>query len=141
MRLVAAALALVAAVSPATAQDQRIEPVLVELKLGRMAQRTVPAHRSGNDALIPLGPFFELAELRIQRDEGSITAIVQPGNRRLEVSATDRSLSLDGRKSALTPRDILVQDGEIFLSTRILGTALGLHWDISWEELEVVAVD
>ena len=141
MRVLAAALVVVAAVSPANAQAPRIEPVLVELKLGRFAQRTIPAHRSGEDALIPLSSFFELAELRVQRDSQSLTAVVQPGNRRFEVTAVDRTLSLEGRKSALTPREIMVQDGEIFLSTRVIGEALGLRWEISWADLEVIAVD
>jgi len=141
MKAMAAALALAAAVSPAAAQDPRSEPVLIELKIGRLAQRTVPAHRSGNDALIPVTAFFELAELRVQPGADGIIAIVQPGNRRLEIRSVDRSMSLDGRKTALSPRDILVQDGEIFLSTRVLGDALQLRWQISWEDLEVIAVD
>ena len=141
MRLLAAALAMVAVVTPLAAQEPRVEPVLVELKLGRLAQRTVPAHRSGNDALIPLTPFFELAELRVQRTPDRIIAIVQPGNRRLEVRTAAQFLTLDGRKTALSPRELLLQDEEVFLSARILGSALKLTWDISWDDLEVVAVN
>ncbi|HKP28791.1 MAG TPA: stalk domain-containing protein [Gemmatimonadales bacterium] len=141
MRLLAAILVTVAAVSPVRAQDQRIEPVLIELKLGRLAQRTVPAHRVGNDALIPLGAFFELAELRVQHQPNRIVAIVQPGNRRLEVRTTERYLTLDGRKTALSPRELLLQDDEVFLSARVLGDALGLTFDIAWDDLEVIAIN
>jgi hypothetical protein len=132
---------MVAAAMPAMAQDPRVEPVIVELKLGRIAERTLPAYRAGNDALIPLGPFFELAELRVQRTDRGIAAIVQPGNRRLEIRTRERVLNLDGRNTALSPTDILLQDGEVYLSTRVLGEALDLTWDISWEDLEVIAVD
>ena len=141
MSLAAAAFAMVAAAAPAVAQDPRIEPVLIELKLGRIAERTVPAHRVGNDALIPLTTFFELAELRVQRDVNRVIAIVQPGNRRLELRIAERSLILDGRKTALSPRDLLLQDSEVYLSARVIGDALGLTWVISWDELEVVAVN
>ena len=141
MRVLAAAMLVVAAAAPASAQDARIEPVLVQLKLGRLVERTVTAHRSGSDALIPLGPFFELAELKVQQDPSRVVAIVQPGNRRFEVRVAERVLSLDGRNTALTPRELLVQDGETYLSTRTLGTALELQWEISWEDLEVVAIN
>lgn len=141
MRVAAATFLMVAAVSSASAQEPRIEPVLVELKLGRLAERTVPAHRAGNVALIPLTTFFELAELRVQREPGRVIAIVQPGNRRLEVRTAERFLTLEGRKTALAPGDLLVQDGEVYLSTTVIGDALGLDWAISWDELEVVAVN
>ena len=141
MRLLAAALATVAAATPAGAQDPRIEPVLIELKLGRLVERTVPAHRSGSDALIPLTAFFELAELRVQREPDRFIAIVQPGNRRLEVRTAERFLSLDGRKTALSPRELLLQDGEVFLSTGVIGAVLGLTWHVAWDDLEVVAAN
>ena len=141
MRLLAAAFVTVAAVSPAVAQDPRIEPVLVELKLGRLVERTVPAHRSGDDALIPLTAFFELAELRVQRESDRMIAIVQPGNRRLEIRTAERYLTLNGRKTALSPRELLLQDSEVFLSARVLGEALGLTWAIAWDDLEVVATN
>ena len=138
----AATILLVAAVSPVRAQEQRIEPILIELKLGRLAERTVPAHRSGSRR-----PRFHLVRSSSWPSCGSsaararITAIVQPGNRRFEVHAVQRTLSIDGRTTALGPRDFLVQDNEIFLSTRVLGQALALHWDVSWPDLEVVVID
>lgn len=141
MRVLAATLALVAVAQPAAAQDPRIEPVLVELKLGRLAQRTVSAHRSGDDALIPLSPFFELAELRVQRNANGLIAIIQPGNRRLEVRSAARQLVLDGRTRALSPREVLFQGDEVYLSTRVLGDVLNLRWEISWQDLEVIAID
>ena len=41
-----------------------LEPVLVELAVGRYGSRTVPAYRTGGDALLPLLQLAEMAELR-----------------------------------------------------------------------------
>ena len=46
---------------------QQAEPVLIELQLGRLTSRTVEAFRSGDAALVPVGAFFDLAEIHSAR--------------------------------------------------------------------------
>ena len=42
------------------------EAAIVELRLGRLAARTVQAYRVGTDALVPLSQFLELAEIFLE---------------------------------------------------------------------------
>lgn len=141
-RLLGPLLLTVAAASPLAAQEPRIEPVLVELQLGRLVSRTVPAHRSGDVALIPLRQFFEMAELRTRAEgDDGLVAILQPGNRRLVVRPASRLLEVDGASRPLAANELVVQDGEIFLSTAVLGPILGLRFQTAWQDLEVSAVD
>ena len=50
------------AAGPVRAQ-QTDELVLIELQMGRLMSRTVEAVRHGNDILLPLGEFYDLAEI------------------------------------------------------------------------------
>lgn len=137
-----AAFILVMAAAPVQAQDPRIEPVLVELRLGQLAARTIPAHRVGDHALIPVAPLLELAELRaLAEPRGGITAILQPGNRRVVIDPARRRLTVAGRGRDLAPGELLVQDGQVFLSTAVFTEALGIRMQISWSDLEVIVAD
>lgn len=124
------------------AQAPAPERVLLELQIGRIAGRTVEAYRAGDNALLPLGTFFELAEIRTtRRPDGAVQAVVQPGNLLLIIDATAGTVRL-GKESLPVSRDELVAtETEVFLSTAILGRALGLEWDLSWADLQVAVVD
>lgn len=122
--------------APAVAA-QEIEPVLLEMRIGRYAERTIPAHRAGDVALLPLLQFFELAEIRARwTGDSTVVAIIQPGNRRLTVDPRRRRVSLDGADTPLGPAEFLTSDGDLFLSERIFGRVLGLRWRTSWPDLE-----
>ena len=62
--LLAALLASTAAHAQAAPDTTGLEPVLIELSVGRYGSRTVPAYRSSGDALLPILQLAELAELR-----------------------------------------------------------------------------
>ena len=135
-------LALSLARPPAAVQDTPLEPVLIELHLGRIAARTVPAYRMGAAALIPILQFFELAEIRTQPlgDDG-VVAILQPGNVRLAVRPRERSLQVDRIERSLTASEVVVRDGEIYLSTAVLANVMSVDWEVRWDELAVTLVD
>lgn len=123
-------------------QDPQIEPVLVDLRIGRYASRTVPAHRVADTALIPILPFLELAELgRKQGADGSVTTTLQPGNVVLTIDPRRNRLIVGGEPRPLGARDLLVQNGELFVSTAVIGRLSGLRWQTSWADLEVVLVN
>ena len=96
MRLVAgASLLLLTVAAPAAGQDPRIEPVLVELQMARLASRTIPAHRIDDQALIPVVALFELAEIRTEpRAEGEVFAILQPGNKKVRILPVRQRIEL-----------------------------------------------
>jgi len=123
-------------------QDTLPEPVLIELHLGRIAARTVPAYRMGAAALIPLLQFFDLAEIRAQPLEvDGVVAILQPGNVRFAVRPLKHRLDLGRDSRILAVDEVLVRDGEIYLGTAILAKVMNADWDVRWDELGVTLVD
>jgi hypothetical protein len=137
------ALAL-ALVLTGTAQGwaQAPEPVIVELGLGRIASRTTPAYRVGDAALVPFRAFLELAELRaIVRPGGVVETMVQPGNIPLVVDPGTHTLTLGKNRQVLGEQDMVTANDEVYLSTDVLGRALGLEWGVSWPDLQVVVLE
>lgn len=129
---------LLLAALPAVARAQAPEPVLLDLVIGRIASRTVPAWRiEGREgALIPLLTFYDLAEIRSRRaDNGDVTALFQPGNVEVVVSPSRFQLTVGGAVRPLTTRDFLVREGELFLATNLLTGLLDLRWQLSWPDL------
>jgi len=130
------------AAPPAAARDTVPEPYLVSLQLGRITSRTVPAFRYAEAALIPLNQLFDLSEIRVEPlAEGGLTAVLQPGNVRLSIRPRERELTIDGDKRKVFPQELVVRDGEVFLSTVILTRILGVQWDVNWRDLTVTIVE
>jgi hypothetical protein len=124
------------------AQDPAAEPVLIELQLGRIASRTVEAYRAGDKALIPLGAFFEMAEIRSAiRPDGTLEAIIQPGNVRFVVDPATRSIQVGNAKTELVAGELLQTQADVYLDALALGKAFDLEWEVSWPDLQVTAVD
>jgi hypothetical protein len=130
------------ATPPAEVPDTLLEPYLVSLQLGRITSRTVQAFRSGNAALVPLYQLFDLAEIRVEPlADGGLTALLQPGNVRLAVRPRERELALDGDRRKVFPQELVVRDGEVFLSTVVLTRILAVQWDVNWRDLTVTIVE
>jgi hypothetical protein len=127
---------------PLAGQAPAPEPVLLELELGRIAQRTVPAYRAGDQALIPLGAFCDLAEIRVnRRPDGVVEAILQPGNVPFVLDPASRTLRLGRERKPLGADQLVVTPGEVFLATGILADALNLEWAVSWPDLVAAVIE
>lgn len=143
----AAVLLVVALPAPGTARAQAGmpsggEPIIVELAVGRHTFRTIPAFRSGGDALLPIGIVAELAEIRyrlIPPDTAEI--VLQPGSRRILLNPGATEIRTGDTTLVLTPADRVVQDREQYLATRILGPLLHTTFVVNWEELTVSLLD
>jgi hypothetical protein len=121
---------------------QQAEPVLIELQLGRLTGRTVEAFRVGDAALIPVAAFFDLAEVHSsRRSDGSLEALVQPGNVRFVLDPASRKLTLGKERIELTADAIQSRPSDVYLDTRVLGRAFGLDWDVSWQDLQVTVLE
>ncbi len=119
-----------------------LDPVLIELMLGRIASRTVEAYRVGDEALVPLSAFFELAEIRtFRRPGGVVEAMVQPGNVPLVLDPASRTLRVGKEKLSLGPDEMATAGSEVFLGTAVLARVFALEWDISWPDLQVVVLE
>lgn len=143
--MIAAALALAGSFAPvplqAVARDT-VEPVIVELALGRLASRTVTTYRRGDEALIPLSQLLELAEVRIDRFGADVLeATLFPGAVRLTVRPRERTARIGSTTRALEPEDVVATDAEIYVRAGIVAEWLDLRWNVSWVDLAITAID
>src|SRR5688572_3316934 len=136
--------ALAGAPAPLAAQatDSLAEPVLLELRLGQAVARTVPGFRVGDDALLPLLQFFEMAEIRATSDvSGGVHATLQPGNVPLFVDSRAGLAQVASREIAVPPALVSARDGDVYLAASLLGELTGVRFEVSWSDLEAVVVD
>lgn len=126
----------------AAADTAGLEPVIVELSVGRYGSRTVSAYRSSGDALLPVLQLAELAELRASLLEGgALELTLDPARRPVTLEPARWEIrGLDGTLE-LTPADRVVKPGEQYLSTRVLSRLLRVTFAVSWDELSVAVLD
>jgi hypothetical protein len=125
-------LLLTALLAPASLRGQTasdsagLEPVIVELAIGRFGTRTVSAYRSSGDALLPVIDLAQLVELRtLLLADGAVELTLEPGRRQVTLDPSRWEINTgDGPALELTPADRVVQPGEQYLSTRICWTPI-----------------
>jgi hypothetical protein len=118
------------------------DATIVELAIGRYRSRTIPAFRSGEEALLPLSQVADQAEIATQAlPGGGIELILQPGNRRVAFDPASPEIRSGRTTIRLTADDRIIQSGEQYLSTRVLTALLGTRFVISWPDLSVALLD
>ena len=100
------------------------------------------AYRAGDKALVPLGTFFELAEIRSEREpDGTLDAMIQPGNVPLKVDPASHSVRVGSTRYSLGADELMQTETDVYLDTRMLGKAFDVEWDVSWPDLQVTVID
>lgn len=129
--------------SPESApRPHHMEPVLVDLQIGRLVNRTVTAYREGDEALVPLGAFLEMAEIQHEiSPAGVLTARLEPSGTPVHLAAGSDSLTVGDRVIPLLGWQVRFVDGELYLASAPLGDALGLSFDVSWPDLTVAVLN
>ncbi|MGI9042309.1 MAG: hypothetical protein ACR2HK_14615 [Gemmatimonadales bacterium] len=141
--IVAGLLAALAIGAPAPVYtDSLPEPGLVELRLARIASRTVHAFRIGDRALLPLTQFFELAGIDAALGEsGSMAGTLHPGEIPLAVDPHRGIARLGTRTIAIAANEWYREESELYLDAGRLGELLALRVLVDWTDLEVVIPD
>ncbi len=135
------ALALLALLQTPPASDTTPDAV-IELRLGRIAVRTVEAFRSGDDALIPLSQFFDMAAIRASVSRaGRLEGMMQPGNIPLVISIEGDVATLGRRQVTVTADRKRFVKGELYFPAAALGELLDSPIYTNWADLEVVMRD
>ena len=71
----------------------------------------------------------------------SAELVIEPGARRAPSDPATMEIRFGDTTLALTPADRVVQAGEHYLSTRILGALLHTSFAVSWSDLSVTLLD
>jgi hypothetical protein len=114
--------------APAARPDDLVD-VLLDLRMGRLGRRLVPALARGEEALLPVTDFLELAEVRFS-DEGSLVrAVRQPGN-----------IPLSWRPDA-ERQEVVFHEGRIYVASRRLERDFDVRVALDWNELAATVLD
>lgn len=136
-----------AAAAPAAPADtsptqQGAEPTLLEMRLGRLVTRTVQAFRKGDEALLPLSSFMQMAQLRAELSPtGRLQGSLEPGRLTFVVDAGRDAATIGRRTVPISTGLLLFHEGELYLAASRLGELLGIRFAVSWSDLEVVVAD
>ena len=138
-------LGLVLATAPravAAQTSDSLEASLLDVRLGRLTSRTLPALRIGDEALLPLAQFFELAEVKVSLDSaGRLAAMLEPDGITIVVEAGATHARANERFIAIPAGHVRFRDGDLYLAASVLAALLESGIDVNWSALEVTVVD
>ncbi len=131
-----------AAMTDTVAGVDSVEAVIVELRMGRLASRTVQAFRARTEALIPVTEVLQLGEVAYRLSpEGRLEAVINPGGRRLVIDAHRDTMVLGDRRVRIEPEFRLFRDGLLYVGAERLGDLFSTPILVDWTELTVSIVD
>jgi|GEM_PF-591154 len=120
------------------ASDTTAEPVVVDIRFAKVASATVQALRIGDEALLPLSAFFDLAEIKHAAVKGGrLTAMLQPGDKAFVADIKQGVASVGSTRTTPGAAALRGEGEEVFLSSAALGRLLGINFRIDWSELSV----
>jgi len=138
MLALVAALSLGAVVRPDTVP----EPVVIELRIGRITGTTVQAYRVRSEVLLPLSQFFQLVEIRHRlTPDGRLEATVDPGNRRIVIDPRSDSMQYGDRRVRIEREFIRFESPELYVGSERLGDLLGVMFAVDWADLTATVID
>src|SRR6266498_2345 len=140
-----AVLSLVAALHsapPPVSQDTTPEPVVIDLRIGRITGTTVQGYRVRSEVLLPLSQFFQLVEIRHRlTPEGRLEATVDPGNRRIIIDPRSDSMEYGDHRVHIEHEFIRFESPELYVGSERLGDLLGVMFAVDWSDLTAAVVD
>ena len=122
--------------------DTAPEPVVIDLRIGRVTGTTVQAYRVRSEVLLPLSQFFQLAEIRHRlTPDGRLEATVDPGNRRIVIDIRSDTMQYGDHRVHIEREFIRFESSELYVGSERLGDLLGLMFSVDWSEMTATVVD
>jgi len=118
------------------------EPVVIDLRIGRITGTTVQAYRVRSEVLLPLSQFLQLAEIRHRlTPDGRLEATVDPGNRHIVIDPRSDSMEYGDHHVRIEREFIRFEAPELYVGSERLGDLLGLMFVVDWSDLTATVVD
>jgi hypothetical protein len=142
LALLAATVAIVAPLPATIVQDIPPEPVVIELRIGRITGATVQGFRVRSEVLLPMSQFLQLVEIRHRLSpEGRLEATVDPGNRRIVIDPASDTMSFGDYRVPIEPEFRRFDTGELYVGAERLGDLLSVLFAVDWAELTATVID
>src|SRR6267378_1435765 len=123
-------------------QDTVPEPVVIDLRVGRITGTTVQAYRVRSEVLLPLSQFFQLVEIRHRLTlEGRLEATVDPGNLPIVIDPRSDSMRYGDRRVRIEREFIRFESAELYVGSERLGDLLGVMFAVDWSDLTATVID
>jgi hypothetical protein len=123
-------------------QDTVPEPVVIDLRVGRITGTTVQAYRVRSEVLLPLSQFFQLVEIRHRlTPDGRLEATVDPGNLRIVIDPRSDSMQYGERRVRIEREFIRYESAELYVGSERLGDLLGVMFGVDWSDLTATVID
>src|SRR5467141_3796552 len=123
-------------------QDTVPEPVVIDLRVGRISGTTVQAYRVRSEVLLPLSQFFQFVEIRHRlTPDGRLEATVDPGNLRIVIDPRSDSMQYGDRRVRIEREFIRFESPELYVGSERLGDLLGVMFAVDWSELTATVID
>ncbi len=120
----------------------RPEPVVIDLRIGRITGTTVQAYRVRSEVLLPLSQFLQLAEIRHRlTPDGRLEATVDPGNRHIVIDPRSDSMEYGDHHVRIEREFIRFEAPELYVGSERLGDLLDLMFVVDWSDLTATVVD
>src|SRR5712691_2728706 len=123
-------------------QDAVPEPVVIDLRVGRITGTTVQGYRVRSEVLLPLSQFFQLVEIRHRlTPDGRLEATVDPGNRRIIIDPRSDSMEYGDHRVHIEREFIRFESPELYVGSERLGDLLGVMFAVDWADLTATVID
>lgn len=123
-------------------RDTEPEPVVIDLRIGRITGMTVQGYRVRSEVLLPLSQLLQLVEIRHRlTPEGRLEATVDPGNHRIVIDVRSDTMSYGEHRVHIEPEFRRFEAGEVYIGAERLGDLLGVLFAVDWAELTATIVD
>jgi hypothetical protein len=120
-------------VLPGPRGSSNTEVALLEVQLGRLTRRVMKTYGSGDQLLLPLAAWLELAEVSHDVAGRRITGRLQPAHTTFVIDGALGTAQLGRRRLPLADGDLRVVDGEVYASLRLLSELFGVTGGIDRE--------
>lgn len=141
--ILAASLNFPGLASPASAQDlPEAREALMEVAIGQLVRRTLPALEREGTLLLSAPEFFDLIELQIRVDSvGRLSGVRYPERTPLFVDPLEGTAAAADSSWAIEPGAAILREGGLYLSVPLLQALLDIYIHVDWAELRATVTD
>ena len=116
--------------------------ILINLRIGRLAERLVSAVQQGETPFLPAAAFLELSEVYFVEDgQGVLRATRQPGAIDIAIDAPAGRVRFDGDLLEDGETHVLWREGRVMVTPRLLERLLGVTIHTNFSDLHVVVLN
>lgn len=123
-------------VAQEAAFDEGFFEVFVQRLPARITVTTLVDERGA--VFIPVRPILDLVGIPVQSEGDALALEWPPGEWRTVLRLGTRVLEVGGESQAVPPEELVVRDGQPFVSARVLARLLAARVDVDWAGLAIV---